>query len=106
MMLRIRLARFGRRNLPFYRIVIAEARSKRDGRPHEEVGWYDPHPAPDGNKHIGLNFERIKYWLAVGAAPSDRVTWLLSRAGLIPPPPRPPSFPKPEAAAAAAAGKK
>ena len=47
-------------NLPFYRVVVAEARTKRDGRPLEQVGWYDPHPAPDGNKHVGLNFDRIK----------------------------------------------
>ncbi|GBF89200.1 30S ribosomal protein S16 [Raphidocelis subcapitata] len=97
MVLRIRLARFGRRNLPFYRIVVAEAKSKRDGRHLEQLGWYDPHPAPDGNKHLGLNFERIKYWLGVGANPSDRVTFLLARAGLIPPPPPPPVFPKPPA---------
>lgn len=56
------------------------------------MGWYDPHPAQDGNKHIGLNFERIKYWLAVGAQPTERVTYLLARAGLIPPPPLRPSM--------------
>jgi len=44
---------------------VAEARSKRDGRSFEHVGWYDPHPAPDGNKHIGLNFDRIKWVHAV-----------------------------------------
>jgi ribosomal protein S16 len=140
-------------NLPFFRIVVAEARAKRDGRHLDKLGWYDPHPGPDGNKHIGLNFERIKcagaswaarrggarrrddgggdwrrllrlataapplpppdpalpwptpafpalalalarYWLAVGAHPSERVAYLLGRAGLIPPPPLPPVHPK------------
>ncbi|KAF8067112.1 RPS16-2 [Scenedesmus sp. PABB004] len=99
MLLRIRLARFGRKHLPFYKLVVAQQRAPRDGKHLEVVGWYDPQPAADGNKHMGLKFDRIKYWLAIGAAPSDRVTFLLSRAGLIPPPPAPPRFPKPAAPA-------
>lgn len=95
MLLRIRLARFGRKNLPFYKLVVAPQRAPRDGKHLEVVGWYNPHPSADGNKHIGLKFDRVKYWLAIGAQPSDRVTFLLSKAGLIPPPPVPPRFPKP-----------
>ncbi|WIA12537.1 hypothetical protein OEZ86_005886 [Tetradesmus obliquus] len=92
--LRIRLARFGRKRLPFYKLVVAQQRAPRDGKHLDVVGWYNPIPAADGNKHIGLKFDKIKYWLAVGADPSERVTNLLSKAGLIPPPPLPPRFPK------------
>ena len=67
MPVRIRLARFGRRNLPFYRIFVADSRSPRDGRHLEVVGHFDPLPGKDGNKHIGLNFERLK----CGAARRD-----------------------------------
>lgn len=83
-MIRIRLARLGRKHLPFYRIFIAEAKAKRDGRHIDVVGYYDPIPAPDGNKHVGLNFDKIKYWLAVGAQPSAPVTRILERVGLMP----------------------
>eukprot|EP00884_Botryococcus_braunii_P002246 jgi/Botrbrau1/12021/Bobra.247_2s0025.1 len=90
MVVRLRLARFGRKNLPFYRIYAADARSRRDGRHLEIVGHYDPVPGRDGNKHVGLNFERIRYWLSVGAQPTDTVARLLGQAGVIPRPP--PSF--------------
>eukprot|EP00882_Tetradesmus_deserticola_P012489 GHRQ01013235.1.p3 GENE.GHRQ01013235.1~~GHRQ01013235.1.p3 ORF type:complete len:102 (+),score=25.97 GHRQ01013235.1:420-725(+) len=92
--LRMRLARFGRKHLPFYKLVVAQQRAPRDGKHLDVVGWFNPIPAADGNKHIGLKFDRVKYWLAVGAQPSERVTRLLSKAGLIPPPPLPPKFPK------------
>lgn len=84
-------------NLPFYRIVVADAKARRDGRHLEQLGWYDPHPQADGNKHVGLSLARVKYWLGVGAQPSERATYLLARAGLIPRPPAPPRFPKPKA---------
>lgn len=137
MPVRMRLARFGRSNLPFYRIFVADSRSPRDGRHLEVVGHFDPlpgkpglgccepgcfpsasrarhpctssrpRPGRDGNKHVGLNFERIKcaaaaahascqpyaglcpallvlsqllcrrYWLSVGAQPTERVARLL-----------------------------
>ena len=86
-MLRMRLARFGRRNLPFYRIFVADSRAKRDGRHVERVGTYDPVPGKDGNKHVTLNRERVEYWLSVGAQPSQAVARLLGRAGILPPPP-------------------
>jgi len=87
MPVRIRLARFGRKHLPFYRIFVADSRSPRDGKHIEVVGSYDPVPAKDGNKHVGLNIERVKYWLSVGAQPSDTVARILGRAGVIPAPP-------------------
>jgi small subunit ribosomal protein S16 len=90
MVVRIRLARFGRKNLPFYRIFVANIKSPRDGKHIENVGHYDPVPKPDGNKHISLNFDRIKYWLAVGAQPTDTVARLLGKVGLIPLPPNTP----------------
>lgn len=74
-------------NVPFYRIFVADARSPRDGKHVEQVGYYNPVPEKDGNKHIGLHIDRIKYWLSVGAQPSEKVAWLLGRAGIIPNPP-------------------
>ena len=80
---------FSLQNLPFYRIFVADSRSPRDGKHLEQVGHYDPIPAKDGNKHLGLNIERIQYWLGVGAQPSPTVARLLGQAGVIPtPPPR------------------
>lgn len=76
-----------RQNLPFYRLFVADSRSPRDGKHLEVVGHYDPIPGKDGNKHVGLNEERIKYWLSVGAQPSSAVARLLGKAGLIPMPP-------------------
>mmetsp|Transcript_5761 Transcript_5761/g.6618 ORF Transcript_5761/g.6618 Transcript_5761/m.6618 type:complete len:106 (+) Transcript_5761:183-500(+) len=87
MVVAIRLARFGRKNFPFYRVTVADSRCKRDGRHLEVVGHYDPIPGNDGHKHIALNFERIRYWLSVGAQPSERVAKLLAQVGLLPKPP-------------------
>ncbi|KAK9816544.1 hypothetical protein WJX72_001774 [[Myrmecia] bisecta] len=88
MPVRIRLARFGRKNLPFYRIFVADSRSPRDGKHLEVVGNYDPIPGKDGNKHVALAVPRIKYWLSVGAQPSETVARLLGQAGVIPMPPQ------------------
>eukprot|EP00245_Coleochaete_scutata_P004563 TRINITY_DN17280_c0_g1_i1.p1 TRINITY_DN17280_c0_g1~~TRINITY_DN17280_c0_g1_i1.p1 ORF type:complete len:119 (-),score=11.85 TRINITY_DN17280_c0_g1_i1:377-733(-) len=85
-MVRIRLARFGRRNLPFYRIFVADSRSPRDGKHLDIVGHYNPLPGKDGMKRIGINTERVKYWLSVGAQPSETVARLLSITGILPPP--------------------
>ncbi|KAJ3339360.1 hypothetical protein HDU93_008365 [Gonapodya sp. JEL0774] len=81
---RIRLARWGVRHNPFYGIVVAEARAPRDGRHIERIGTYNPIPDANGVKHIELDFERAKYWIANGAEPTDRVGWLLNKAGLLP----------------------
>lgn len=82
MVVRIRLARGGQRNRAFYRIVAADARAPRDGRFIEILGAYDPLPpssqeATRGIKRVLLNVERIKYWLSVGAQPSDPGVLLL-----------------------------
>ncbi|KAH7415413.1 hypothetical protein KP509_14G042300 [Ceratopteris richardii] len=86
---RLRLARFGRKNAPFYRIHAADSRCPRDGKFLERIGYYDPRPGKDGHKRIALNFERAKYWLSVGAQPSDVVKRLFFVAGLLPKPPFP-----------------
>jgi len=84
MPVRIRLARFGQKNRPFYRIFVADSRAPRDGKHLEVVGHYDPIPSKDSHKHVGLNIDRIKYWLSVGAQPSDTVRRILSQAKIIP----------------------
>ena len=100
MPVRIRLQRFGRKNLPFYRIVVADSRCPRDGRFIENVGTYNPIPSKfDATKEITANGERVNYWLSVGAQPSDRVAWLFGKVGLMPPLPirvaKYPGIPKP-----------
>ncbi|KAJ1435621.1 30S ribosomal protein S16, partial [Ochromonadaceae sp. CCMP2298] len=82
-----RLQRFGRKHLPFYRIVVADARAPRDGRFIERIGTYNPLPSKDNVKELTADSERVRYWLSCGAQPSDRVTWLFGQIGLLPPPP-------------------
>jgi small subunit ribosomal protein S16 len=77
--LRIRLQRFGRVNQAFYQIVVAQARFRRDGRIHDVVGMFSPHPTTAGYKHINLDFARTKQWLSVGAEPTGVVARLLSK---------------------------
>jgi len=79
---KIRLARAGSKKRPFYRIVIADVRSPRDGRFIERVGSYNPLLAKDDAERIILNVERIQYWLEHGATPTDRVLRFLDAAGL------------------------
>ncbi|CAI2169198.1 16860_t:CDS:2 [Funneliformis geosporum] len=81
MVVRIRLARHGVRNRPFYHIVVANARAPRDGKHIAKVGLYDPIPNQQGIKKIELEADKIKYWLSVGAQPSDTVARLLSKSG-------------------------
>ena len=85
---RLRLARFGTRKFPFYRIYAADARSPRDGKHLEILGHFNPIPTKDGTKHVGLHVDRVKYWLAAGAQPSRAVARVLSAAGIIPPMPQ------------------
>eukprot|EP00535_Pseudo-nitzschia_heimii_P009261 CAMPEP_0197177392 /NCGR_PEP_ID=MMETSP1423-20130617/3011_1 /TAXON_ID=476441 /ORGANISM="Pseudo-nitzschia heimii, Strain UNC1101" /LENGTH=105 /DNA_ID=CAMNT_0042626929 /DNA_START=256 /DNA_END=573 /DNA_ORIENTATION=- len=87
MVVRLRLQRFGRTHAPFYRMVAANARTPRDGRFLEIVGTYNPIANADGMKEIRLKEDRLKYWLGVGAQPSDRVAWILGKFGILPPPP-------------------
>jgi len=83
MSLKIRLSRGGAKKRPFYHIVIADSRSPRDGRFIERVGSYNPMVAKDHAERLLLNDERIKYWLGVGALPTDRVQRFLANAGLV-----------------------
>ncbi|CTQ58650.1 MAG: 30S ribosomal protein S16 [Roseibium album] len=80
---KIRLARGGSKKRPYYRIVIADIRSPRDGRFIEKVGSYDPMLPKDSEDRVKLNVERIQYWLGNGAKPTDRVHRFLDAAGLL-----------------------
>lgn len=80
MALKIRLARAGAKKRPYYRIVVAEAVAPRDGRFIEKVGSYNPMVAKDYSDRIKLVEDRIKYWLSVGAQPTDRVAKFLGDA--------------------------
>jgi len=88
MALKIRLARGGAKKRPYYRIVVAEASTPRDGRFVEKVGAYNPMVAQDRAGRIVLNEDRIRYWLSVGAQPTDRVALFLGQAQIIPAPER------------------
>lgn len=88
MSLRIRLTRGGAKKRPFYRIVVADSRSPRDGRFIEVVGTYNPQLANDDPERIALKEDRVKYWLGVGANPSDRVATFCAKSGLMEPRPR------------------
>lgn len=83
MALKLRLSRQGRKNLPFYHIVVADSRAARDGKFVEKVGVYDPRKPKDDEKRVVFNAERIKYWLSKGAQPSERVEIFLGKAGLV-----------------------
>ena len=76
-MVKIRLRRMGAKKAPFYRIVVADSRSPRDGRFIEEIGTYDP-LSESNSLHVDL--ERAKYWIANGAQPTDTVRGLLKKA--------------------------
>src|SRR5688572_12578793 len=89
MVVRLRLQRFGRTHSPFYRMVAANARAPRDGKFLEVVGTYNPIANRGGMKEIRLKTDRLKYWLGVGAQPSDRMAWILGKFGILPPLPTP-----------------
>ncbi len=86
MALKIRLARQGRKKAPYYSVVVADARAPRDGNFIEKLGTYDPRQPKDSGKRVTLNAERIKYWVSVGAQPSERVSFFMGAAGLAPMP--------------------
>jgi small subunit ribosomal protein S16 len=87
MSLKIRLARAGAKKRPFYRIVVADSRSPRDGRYIEKLGTYNP-LLPKDAERVHLVEERVKYWLGHGAQPTDRVLRFLDAAGIRKRPPR------------------
>ncbi|MFN7167461.1 MAG: 30S ribosomal protein S16 [Pannonibacter sp.] len=80
---KIRLARGGAKKRPFYRIVVTDVRAPRDGRFIEKVGSYDPMQPQESATRVVLDVERVKYWLANGATPTDRVHRFLNDAGLL-----------------------
>jgi len=75
-MVKIRLRRMGAKKAPYYRVVVADSRSPRDGRFIEELGVYDP--MAEGGK-LNLDVERVKYWISQGAQPTDTVRGLLKK---------------------------
>jgi len=77
---RIRLKRMGAKKVPFYRLVVADSRSPRDGRFIEEIGYYDPTKKPSV---ININEERALYWIKTGAQPSETAKSLLNKAGIL-----------------------
>ena len=79
-MVKIRLKRMRMKKHPFYRVVIADERSPRDGRFIEQIGYYNPMTKP---AEIHVDGERAKYWLTVGAQPTDTVRVLLKKTGVI-----------------------
>ena len=79
MAVKIRLRRMGQKKAPFYRIVVADPRCKRDGRCIEEIGTYDPNLEPSA---VTVDEEAAKKWLAAGAQPTDVVAKILKNAGI------------------------
>lgn len=88
MALKIRLSRAGAKKRPFYRIVVADSRSPRDGRFIERVGSYNPMLPQDHADRLKLETDRIKHWLSHGAKPTDRVQRFLASVNLMEPPKR------------------
>ena len=82
MALSIRLSRGGAKKRPYYRIVVADARSPRDGRFIERIGSYNPLLPKDNGERVKLDADRARHWLGVGAQPTDRVARFLDAAGV------------------------
>ena len=85
-MLKLRLSRGGTKKRPVYKVVVADSRFARDGRFIEKVGYFNPLLPKDKKERIGLEAERIKYWLGQGAQPTTRVARILGENELIPMP--------------------
>ena len=77
---KIRLTRMGKKKAPFYRIIVADSSSPRDGRFIEELGYYDPMTNP---ATVKLDSEKVEKWLATGAQPTETVKSILTKNGLI-----------------------
>ena len=80
MAVKIRLRRMGAKKAPFYRVVVADSRSPRDGRFIEEIGYYDPMTEP---ATVKIDAEKAQKWIKNGAQPSDTVRSLLKKSGII-----------------------
>ena len=85
-MLKIRLSRGGTKKRPVYKVVVADSRRARDGRFIEKVGFFNPLLPKDKKERVGLEAERIKYWLSEGAQPTTRVARILGENNIIPMP--------------------
>ena len=85
-MLKLRLSRGGTKKRPVYKIVVAESKFARDGRFIEKLGFFNPLLPKDKKERIGLESERIKYWLSQGAQPTTRVARILGENNFIPMP--------------------
>lgn len=83
MAIALRLSRGGAKKRPYYRIVAADSRAPRDGKYLEQIGTYNPLLAKDDENRVKLNEDRARYWLGVGAQPSDRVLRFLDAAGIL-----------------------
>ncbi|MBO5597460.1 30S ribosomal protein S16 [Oribacterium sp. NK2B42] len=79
MMLKIRLRRMGQIHAPYYRVIVADSRSPRNGKFIEEIGTYDPTKEPS---EIKIDAEKAKQWISNGAQPTESVAKLLKRAGI------------------------
>ena len=84
MAIKIRLARGGSKKRPFYRIVATDSRMPRDGRFIEKLGTYNPLLQKDDEKRVVMNMERIKYWIGLGAKPTERIQRMLEADGTLP----------------------
>lgn len=82
MSISMRLSRGGSKKRPYYRIVVANSRAPRDGRYLEQVGTYNPLLAKDDGNRVKLIEDRARYWIGVGAQPTDRVARFLDKAGI------------------------
>ena len=80
MAVKIRLTRMGKKKAPFYRIVVADERTRRDGTPIEEIGYYDPMTEP---ANVKIDAEKANKWLANGAQPTDTVRALLKKSQIL-----------------------
>jgi small subunit ribosomal protein S16 len=78
----LRLSRGGSKKRPYYRLVVSNSRSPRDGKYLEQVGTYNPLLAKDDANRVRLTEDRVRYWLGVGAQPTDRVARMLDKAGI------------------------
>ncbi|WP_404481981.1 30S ribosomal protein S16 [Novosphingobium sp. BL-52-GroH] len=78
----IRLSRGGAKKRPYYKIVVANSRAPRDGAYLEQVGTYNPVLAKDDENRVRIVEDRVRYWLGVGAQPTDRVARMLDKAGI------------------------
>ena len=81
-MLKIRMSRGGTKKRPFFKIVVADARSPRDGRFIERLGHYNPLLPKDNPERVKFDLERMKHWLGHGAQPSERIERFLAEVGL------------------------